>query len=88
MIAILAVCAVLMPNPPDLQPAARAPHAARSVCHTSEDVNMPAYQVEQIIWWNYYGEWATGGSTAEAESSVTKQDAATGNEAAQKTSAK
>lgn len=80
MIAVLAVCAVLLPNPSDLQPVARVTNAPQAV-------EMPAYQVEQIIWWNYYGEWATGGTTAEAEASAAKPEAAAGNEAVRKTSA-
>ena len=81
MIAVLAVCAMLLPNPSDLQPAA-------CVTNAPQAVEMPAYQVEQIIWYQYYGEWVRSGDNVEAESNVAKPDAATGNEAAQKTSAK
>jgi hypothetical protein len=81
MIAIIAVCAVLLPNPPDLQPVERVTNAPQAV-------EMPAYQVEQIIWYQYYGEWAQGGNGAEAEANAAKPDATTGNEAFRKSSTK
>jgi len=88
MIAIIAVCAVLLPNPSDLQPVERVTNAPQIVHQSSEAVAMSDYQEAQIEWYQYYGEWATGGNAGEAEASAAKSDAATGNEAGRKTSSK
>ena len=76
MIAIVAVCAVLLQNPTDVE----------STTQPSENVAMSAYEVEQIIWWNYYGEWAR--VDAVAEPSTSKPDATSDNEAFRKSSTK
>lgn len=38
-------------------------------------VEMPAYQVEQIIWYQYYGEWAPSPGDSTASQTATKSDA-------------
>jgi hypothetical protein len=39
-------------------------------------VEMPAYQVEQIIWYQYYGEWAPSpGDTDDQKDAATKKAA-------------
>jgi len=86
MIAIIAVCAVLLQNPTAVESTTSGTHDKQMTSQPPENVAMDGDEMDRLIWYLYYGEWLSGGGVEEP--STSKPDATTGNEAVRKTSAK